>query len=459
MISLSLQDITAATKGRLVGVAETSVNRVITDTRASCDGGLFVALKGANFDAHEFLQDAIDGGASALVVEHEVAFGVPQVVVADCRKALGDIARLVREKSSAQFVGLTGSVGKTTVKEMIAAILSECGDTLATKGNLNNDIGVPLTLFELEAGHEFGVIEMGANHAGEIAYTTDIARPHVALINNVAPAHLEGFGDLQGVADAKGEIFNSLDPKTGVAIINRDDAFADFWLNKIECPSLTFGRSEGAQVTASDISLDATAFASFTLHVNEQQLPVRLSVPGEHSVNNALAATACCVALDIPLTTIVSAIEKFNGVGGRLQVYQPTAGVRIVDDTYNANYSSLIAAIDVISQFDGIKILAIGDMAELGEEAREYHAKAGIKAKQAGIDYLLSVGVLSQFATDAFGDNAVHFSSRQLLTQWVIEKLQQSQGTVLLKGSRSAHMEEVVKQLLSWADTQSGGTQ
>lgn len=455
MIDVNLSEIAQATEGQLIG-PDVKICCVNTDTRQDSNGCLFVALKGNNFNAHDFLQQAAEQGASALVVEQQASLDVPQVVVSDTRIALGRIARLVRKKSAATFIGLTGSVGKTTVKEMIASILNVQGNTLATLGNFNNDIGVPLTLFRLKQTHEFAVIEMGANHSGEIRYTSDIVRPNVALVNNVAAAHLEGFGDLQGVAEAKGEIYEGLQPD-GTAIINVDDDFADYWLNRVKQKTLTFGIENDADITASSIDSGNSEGVQFVLHYKNEDYPVSLAVPGKHNVMNALAATCACLASGVNIQQVVDGLKNFHGVKGRLQLHRPSEELVIIDDTYNANYTSLAAAIDVLKQQDGLKVLALGDMGELGDKAREYHHKAGVYAKQSGVDLLLTIGVLSQFAHQAFKDGAHHFNHQKELADFITDKIKQQKTAVLLKGSRSAHMENIVATILEWSQSRLEG--
>ncbi len=457
MIPLTLSEIAIATQGQLVGT-DITIEQVNTDTRTNSKDCLFVALKGQNFDAHNFLADAVKQGARALIVEQRSSLDIPQVVVQNTRVALGQIAKLVRKKSNARFVGLTGSVGKTTVKEMLHHMLQHCGTTLATQGNLNNDIGVPLTLLRLTRQDEFAVIEMGANRPGDIEYTVGLVEPEVALINNVAAAHLEGFGDLQGVAQAKGEIYQGI-AEGGVAIVNADDAFAEYWRKRLRHPVIEFGIEHEADIAASHLELDDSGCASFKLNFDGRSIPVCLSVPGKHNVYNALAALSICHALKLNLETLSVALKTFGGVKGRLQMHRLSNQSLVIDDTYNANYTSLAAAIDVLTQQKGKKILALGDMGELGEKAREYHQKAGQYAREAGVDELLTIGVLSQFAHQAFGDGARHFSSQQQMTEYLVEQLEQSQLAVLLKGSRSAHMERVVEPLVSLAQNKLRGAQ
>ncbi|WP_144393699.1 UDP-N-acetylmuramoyl-tripeptide--D-alanyl-D-alanine ligase [Pleionea sediminis] len=448
MIPIKMSEIARATQGQLVG-EDVLVHEINTDTRKSNESCLFVALKGANFNAHVFLEQAVNDGAIGLVVEQQSSLDVPQVIVKDTRNALGQISQLIREKSTAKVIGLTGSVGKTSVKEMIASILNHEGETLSTLGNLNNEIGVPLTLLRLTKEHEFAVVEMGANHPGEIRYTTELVRPDVALINNVAAAHLEGFGDLQGVAEAKGEIYEGLNAK-GTAIINVDDNFANYWRARIGQKKVTFGIKNEADIFATSIDSSKPSGVRFHLHHNGKCHEVSLAVPGRHNVMNALAATAACLSIGISIENIVASLRGFTGVKGRLEVHRPSDELVIIDDSYNANYTSLAAAIDVLTNEDGLKILALGDMGELGDEAREYHHKAGVYAKESGVDLLLTIGVLSHFAHQAFKEGAYHFATQKEMVDFIIEKIKNKKTAVLLKGSRSAHMEDIVTPILKW---------
>ncbi|NVJ51447.1 MAG: UDP-N-acetylmuramoyl-tripeptide--D-alanyl-D-alanine ligase [Gammaproteobacteria bacterium] len=444
MISLSLQQIVAATGGNLKG-ADLVIQNIFTDTRQVASDGLFVALKGANFDAHDFIKKAEEAGAKALLVEREVSSELPQVIVANSKEAMGKIAQKIVELSSAKFVGLTGSVGKTTVKEMIACVLSLAGNTLATKGNLNNDIGVPLTLFRLEKDIEYAVIEMGANQPGDIRYASGLVHPDVAFVNNVAAAHLEGFGDLQGVATAKGEIYPNI-KSSGTALVNLDDAFAAYWLERIKTKVLTFGLNPAADINASQIRLDENGCAEFILNIQGASVPVQLNVPGQHNVPNALACAGACYALGIELSLITQGLQSFSGVAGRLQVYRPSELLTVIDDSYNANYTSLAAGIDVLMSQSGVKILALGDMGELGEHTREYHEKAGEYAKQAGVDILVTIGVHTRTAQSAFKGKGFHAQTQAELIEYVSSQLIEK-TTILIKGSRSARMENIVRAL------------
>lgn len=444
MITAQTSTIAKAIDGQLIG-SDLSVSNVFTDSRAVIENSLFVALKGPNFDAHNFISDVIEQGVKAVVVEQSTELPVTQIVVDDTRLALGKIAEFNRQKLQAKMVAITGSNGKTTVKEMLSSILSQQGKTLATEGNLNNDLGVPLTLLKMHQDHDYGVIELGANHAGEIAYTAGITQPHVAVINNVSAAHIEGFGSLQGVANAKSEIYAALS-KEATAVVNDDDKFAEFWKQKIQSKVLTYSTKKSADVFAENIQLDGNHCAIFTLCYNNEQQKVHLPLSGLHNVNNALSAATCAIALNVSLASIAEGLAKTPVVNGRLITEVLPSGCRVIDDTYNANLDSMRAAINLLKNYTAKKILVIGDMAELGELDRKCHEQVGELAQKAGIDQLYSYGVLSKYAHDFFENQSQHFSEQKDLIKQL--KLEAKDGvTILVKGSRSAQMERVVEAL------------
>jgi len=446
MMTLSLA--AQAVKGRLVG-ADTLFSTVTTDSRKVAAGDLFVALKGERFDGHDFLAQCFEQGAVAAMVDERPAISnqlsaKPLLLVSDTRLALGDLAAAWRARFVLPLTAVTGSNGKTTVKEMLAAILLETVGVeavLATEGNLNNDIGLPLTLLKLRPQHRYAVAEMGMNHPGEIAYLTRIAKPTVALINNAQPAHLAGMGSVEAVAQAKGEIFEGL-AADGTAVINADDAFAPFW-KQLAAPRnvMTFGLEHPADVSAS-YQLQA-ASSQLWLKTPQGETQVLLAIPGLHNVRNALAATAAALAMGVALPAIVQGLQQFNGVKGRLQRKAGKNGTAIIDDSYNANPASVRAAIEVLAAAAGKKILVLGDMGELGEGAGKLHEAIGIQAKQAGIEMLLTLGELSRSSAEAFGSGAQHFASPEELAAALQHELT-PRTTVLVKGSRFMRMERVV---------------
>ncbi|GAA71152.1 MULTISPECIES: UDP-N-acetylmuramoyl-tripeptide--D-alanyl-D-alanine ligase [unclassified Pseudoalteromonas] len=427
------------------------VININTDTRTLCDGEVFLALKGPNFDGHKFIEQAKQKGAIGVIVDHAVDTDIAQFVVADTRIALGTIGTAVMAQVAPKTIAITGSVGKTTVKEMCAAILSSKGDVLATKGNFNNDIGVPLTLLRLEPQHRFAVIELGANHIGEIAYTTAMTKPDVAVVCNVAAAHLEGFGSLQGVAQAKGEIYDGL-KEDGIAIVNCDSDFSQYWLDKLATRNIKcFSSSEKLDIWAEDISLDAQARASFTLCTKQHSVPVKLALPGKHNISNALIAAALTSEFDVSLKDIASALATMGEVKGRVNLIEASDSLTIIDDTYNANVKSVKAAIDLLSDIQGHRILALGDMGELGEDARKYHQEVGEYALAQGIDELFTLGVLSKCASDVFGLPNRHFSNREQMLQQIQNSISKvdKKITLVVKGSRSSRMELLVTDLVN----------
>lgn len=456
MINLSCYDIAQIVQGRLVG-ADASITSVSTDSRNISSGQLFIALKGPNFDAADFVADVKAQGAAAVIVERPVAVDISQIIVADSRIALGQLAAAVKAKLGLASVAVTGSAGKTTVKEMIAAILSRSGSVLATKGNFNNDIGLPLTLLELTQQHKYAVLELGANHQGEIAYTTALAKPDVAIITNVAASHLEGFGSIAGVATAKAEIFMGL-TTNGVAIIPADSEFTEFWLQRLNgVKVLQFSSSQysnqhsspQADYYASQIALALDGCAQFVLHSPQGQIAVKLALPGKHNINNALAAAAASICLGASLADVQLGLANMKAVKGRTNILQLSPKLRIIDDSYNANVESVKAAIDLLASYSGTQILVLGDMGELGSDARLYHQEVGLYAKKAGINLLFTLGVLSNSASDLLQQQGAHFSSRQALVSRLLATINEQQKvTLLVKGSRSAKMELVVQDLL-----------
>ena len=474
MIKLSLSELTLAVEGTLVSAqidnGEQIINNIVTDSRALQDGEVFLALKGPNFDGHRFLKQVENLGCCAAIVDHETnQLKIPQIIVKDTRIALGKIAAYVKQQVAPKTVAITGSSGKTTVKEMVAEILSRLGNVLATQGNFNNDIGVPLTLLRLEKQHDFAVIEMGANHLGEIAYTSNLVKPDVAIINNIAAAHLEGFGDLCGVARAKGEIFEGLSTD-GVAIYNQDSKYKSKWqwrlidknIRRFSCQKLAEQSVDNiADIYSSTAKLDKDGCASFTLNTAIGCINIILAIPGIHNVCNAVAAATIALEFGASLEDIRLGLAQMTPVKGRLNIHQLNHNVKIIDDTYNANVESVKAATDLLASYSGQRILILGDMGELGSDARSYHQEVGVHAHHQQLDYLLTLGVLSQSSSDAFNtDNKVQskgqqFSSREQLLAKLKKILSNEEQaiSILVKGSRSARMENVVEDIISWQAT------
>jgi UDP-N-acetylmuramoyl-tripeptide--D-alanyl-D-alanine ligase len=449
MIPVSLSWIAEKVEGTLntKSVEELQIKGVSTDTRTLQPGDLFIALVGPNHNAHDHLFRALEKGAAAIIVSRPVDCPLPLILVDDTKAALGKLGAAVKQQVNPKTVGITGSSGKTTVKEMVASILSVRGKVLFTKGNYNNDIGVPLTLLRLEKQHEYAVIELGANHLGEIAYTTNLVKPDVATIVNAAASHLEGFGSLFGVARAKSEIFKGLATK-GTAILNSDSQFYSFWEGKtshLNC--LTFSPESGkGDYHAEDIAMGMDGCAEFELVCPTGRAAIRLSIPGTHNVGNALLAAALSMTVGANLEEVQLGLFNMREVGGRLNVKQLSNQIRLLDDTYNANVASVNAAIDLLATFSGNRVFVFGDMAELGEKARYYHEQVGEYAKSKGITSVYSLGVLSQFASDVFKQNGFHFDNKEALVAMLNKNVacEQQDISILVKGSRSAKMELVV---------------
>ena len=440
---MRLSEVALATSGQLVG-ADVEFCCVGTDSRAIKQGQLFVALKGENFDGHEYAAASLAQGAVGVLVS-KAQNASPAVQVKDTRLALGDLAAHWRAKFTMPVVAITGSNGKTTVKEMLAAILKvETGDhasVLATQGNFNNDIGLPLTMLNLSNQHRYAVLEMGMNHAGELSYLTQLAKPNIAVVNNAGTAHIGELGSVEAIAKAKGEIFEGLE-NGGIAVINADDDFAELWKKLAsKQQQITFGLDAKADVTATYVL--GVVDSNIELLAPVGKVSFTLPAPGLHNVQNALAAASAALALNVSLENIAKGLSEFVGAKGRLQAKQGFAGSKVIDDTYNANPMSMKAAVDVLKASQGKHIFVMGDMAELGDDAPSMHAEIGAYVKAAGIENLFALGNLSKMAVEAFGEGATHFESVEALAI-ALKKIMGSEVTVLVKGSRSMKMERVV---------------
>jgi UDP-N-acetylmuramoyl-tripeptide--D-alanyl-D-alanine ligase len=414
---------------------------VSTDTRTLNRGDLFVAIQGPHFDGHTFLAEAIRAGASGALLAREIDTTLPHVRVPDTRLALGQMAAFWRAQFIIPVIAVTGSNGKTTVKEMIAAILARKGPVCATRGNLNNDIGLPLTLCRLTAQDRYAVIEMGMNHKGEIDYLTRLTRPTIAVITNAGAAHLAGLGTVEDVARAKGEIYAGLAPG-GVAVINADDAHSGLW-RALAAPRAirTFGIDRLADFRA-EYALGMAGTELF-LKSPDDGIEVNLPLLGRHNVLNALAAAVAASVAGATLDDIKRGLEIVRPVTGRLETKAGMSGARIIDDTYNANPDSLAAALNILREFKGERVLVLGDMGELGENAVEMHRRAGDLAKELGIQRLFTTGVLSANSVATFGKGGRHFDTVEALIEALIDCMH-GDMTVLVKGSRAARMERVV---------------
>ena len=450
MITLSLSQIASILEAQLIGDGNVTVENVSTDSRKAVNNGLFFALKGENFDAHDYVMKAAEQGCVAAVVEHLTGGNIAQLIVKDSRLALGQLAKWLREKINPKVVAMTGSSGKTTVKEMTASILQQSAvdfdDVLFTQGNFNNDIGVPLTLLRLTEKHKFAVIELGANHIGEIAYTTALAQPDVALVNNVMAAHLEGFGSLDGVATAKGEIFRGL-TQHGVAIINKTHNYSQKWQAEIGDHAVQYFAYDDpkADYYAENIVFSEQG-AAFVLHTPQGNVQIDSPYLGEHNVSNALAATALTMNVGATLVQVKKGLETPSLVKGRLFPIVPCENLLLLDDSYNANVGSMKSAISVLQKYPAFRVFVVGDMAELGDNTPLCHQDVGEFARAAKLDLVIS------FGRDSAAISAVnlgrHFTDKTelvaYLTPIIKQQLTQQKVVVLVKGSRSMKMEDVI---------------
>ncbi|MCQ8104161.1 UDP-N-acetylmuramoyl-tripeptide--D-alanyl-D-alanine ligase [Methylomonas sp. SURF-2] len=449
-MNLTLDEIAQAVQGQATA-ENVSVEGVGIDTRTLKSGELYVAIKGRQFDGHAFCDQAHDAGARALLVSEAVASPLPQIRVADTRLALAKLAGYWRNKMPVKIAGVTGSNGKTSVKEMLAAIFATQGNTLYTQGNLNNDIGVPLTLLRLNDSHRYAVIEMGANHPGEIAFSSRYARADVSVITNVGRAHIEGFGDTLGVANTKAEIIENLGSR-GVAVLPRDDAFYDFWLSQKVGGrrSVSFGFSAAADLRAENIqsSLTAQGFSTqFDLVTQAKTETMRLNLAGAHNVKNALAAAAVAMQFGIGLSDIRRGLEQMRPVTGRMQALLGRKGNIVIDDTYNANPDSLKAALDASSHEHKPLWLALGAFGELGPQSSAIHAELGELIRTGRVERLFATGELAKHTVKAFGEGGRFFDSRTALIDCLSQEAT-GKEIIIIKGSRAQKMEQVVAALV-----------
>jgi len=449
VIRIPLSDL-ARTLGCPVPARDVSIESIVTDSRKVHHGALFAALPGSQVDGHDFARSAVNLGAAALLVRRPLDLAAPQLVVEDVLIALGKLAAMLRDRIDPAVVGITGSNGKTTVKELVAGILRLEGEVLATRGNYNNELGVPLSLFELEQKHRFAVLEMGASKGGDIAYLAAIAKPDVGVVTNIGPAHLRGFGSEEGVARAKGEIYAAL-PADGYAIVNADEPWSDMWYRMNSAKNvITFGCQLAADVRLSD----------------EEDRPVivtpagefepRLLLEGRHNLVNATAATAVAISLGIGLENISKGLESVRPAPGRLNLLHTDAGWTVIDDTYNANPASLYSALQVLASMQGTPWLVLGDMKELGEGGRKLHREVGEAARAMGVRRLFTTGELSVYTAEAFGQGAQHYSNREELAAALLQSLRPDVNC-LVKGSRSMGMEAVVAAITEGARMKEAG--
>ena len=454
MRPITLSELEAPLAGALQG-ADRTFSRVCTDSRSLCPGDLFVALRGESFDGHDYLEQVAAGGAVGALVSSPGSLDLSQLVVADTQRGLGLLGAYNRGLFTGPLVAITGSSGKTTVKNMVAAVLSTQGETLATEGNFNNEVGVPLTLLRLHPAVAFAVVEMGAAKAGDISWLCELGRPSVSLLLNAMPAHLEGFGTVDDVAAAKGEIFAALGAGD-VAVINADQPWASQWRRTAgQATVLDFGLEQPAAITATAIQPRGVEGVSFIVSTPVGEAPVRLALPGRHNVANGLAAIAVGLACELSLAQICRGLESVQPVSGRLRPVSTALGVTLIDDCYNANPGSVRAAIDLLAGCGGRRTIMLGAMKELGAASAELHRQVGAYAREAGIDQLWGVGDELRDTVEGFGEGARHFPDREALVAAARDAFG-SEDTVLVKGSRSAGMEMVLSALAGGQESGEG---
>lgn len=440
----TLAALAGATSGRLIG-ADREFGALIADSRRMQPGGLFVCLKGPRFDGHDFAERALRAGAAGVLAERAALESEPRVEVPDTRAALARFARVWRDAHDVRVVGVTGSNGKTTTKNLLAAILARQAPTLATRGNLNNRIGLPLTLARLDATHRYAVAELGISLPGEMAELAETVHADAAIVTNVAPAHLEGFGSIAGVAREKSRLPASL-PAGGLAVAPADLRWLPAWRERFAVRNwLTFGFDERADVQARSIAT-TPAGSRFELVVPGGRVGVRLPLLGRHNIANALAAAAIAAGFGLDARRIARGLAEARPEPGRMVAFRLASGAVLIDDTYNANPASLRAALETAAGFERPVWLALGELGELGEEAARWHARAGRGASRAGVRRLAALGPLAAHAAAAFGDGGKAFSNRDDLVEWLLEALP-PEAVLLVKGSRSARMDCVAAAL------------
>lgn len=444
---MKLTKIAAILSTRLIG-SDCEFTTININSRTLKSGELFIAIKGENFDGHDFVAQAKQAGAIAALVDHPVAVNIPQIIVPDTIHALGQLGKWKRNNINFPLIAVTGSSGKTTMRAMIASILSEVGPTLSSTKSFNNSIGVPLTLWQLSAQYKYGVLEIGANHFGEITPLVKMVRPQIAVITNAGPAHLEGFSSVDGVACAKGEILRGL-TDDGIAVINADDKYFAYW-QYLARPHrvVTFGMKNEADVMLTDLRLNDEHQASFTLVLSEASLPVNLPLLGAHNVLNALSAAAVAYTLGVDIQAIKVGLEKVEAVNQRLKMYNGFAGAKIIDDSYNAIPTAVIAALEVLARVTHKKIFVFGEMKELGTEVVAWHEQIGRLARDLKIDLLYAYGKNAPIVVEAFGANAYAFNDHDELVA-ALKPQMDEQTTVLVKGSRGSTMERVVEKIMN----------
>lgn len=447
-MNISLSEIHKYIGGNMHGVC-TQLTSIGIDTRTLQSGACYIAIKGENFDGNDFVDQAVKSGAKAAIVQRQITTELPCIVVENTRLALTRLAAAWRQKCGAKIIGVTGSNGKTTVKEMISEILRIDNHVLSTRGNLNNDIGVPLTLLTLESEHVFGVIEMGANHPGEIAELGRCALPDVGVITNVGAAHIEGFGDIDGVAKAKGEMFSAVSRK-GVSIVNADDSYYSFWQTIIGSgKQISFGLNQSADVCARSVNSrieDGHFVTDFIINYQDQKISIQLALAGYHNVVNALAATAAGIAVGLELNQVKQGLENVRAVSGRMEPMIGKHGGIVINDSYNANPASLEVALKVLASIEGEHWVVLGAFGELGSDSELIHGQMGEMIKSIGVVRLAAIGPNAESTVKAFGKGATFFASQKELIDTLRQQLK-GKEVVLIKGSRAQRMDHVTKAL------------
>jgi len=447
MIAVTLSQLAKVLNAELIG-QDCEITLVSTDTRNIESGALFVALVGERFDAHDFAHQAVEAGASALLVSRALELNIPQLLVEDSKLALGQLGAYIHQQCATPTVAITGSCGKTTVKEMVASIMSQQGQVLFTAGNFNNDIGVPLTLLRSTLSDDYAVIELGANHIGEIAYTSELVKPDVALVNNVAAAHLEGFGSIDGVKQAKGEIYQGL-KSAGVAIVNLESHGGECWQAALADKQVkTFStQNSSADYYADNISVNEAGEAHFTLHTPMGRQNIQLGIIGRHNVANALAATALALELGADLTMIASGLVHLSKVKGRVEVVELADNLKLIDDSYNASVPAMKAAAELLAGFSGTRWLILGNMAELGDQSLELHRQVGEHAAPFNFEQVLTYGADTKVISEVC--QGKHFASHDSMIEFIVQQLPHHSGphTLLVKGANSAGMSKIATAL------------
>jgi len=448
MIKTNLSQLSEVLDARLVGEC-CDIESVTTDTRQVAENALFVALVGERFDAHDFAQKALENGAKALLVERELDIELPQLIVENSKLSLGQLASWVHQQCHTPTLAITGSCGKTTVKEMVATILSAKGKVLFTAGNFNNDIGVPLTLLRSTEQDDYAVIELGANHIGEIAYTAELVKPDIALVNNVAAAHLEGFGSIEGVKKAKGEIYQGLEAGSS-AIVNLDSNGGELWNEILSNKKvITFSATNSkADFYARNVKLDMTGKASFAMITPIGEVDVSLDIVGQHNVANALSAAALAIEMGATLPEVKFGLAHLPKVKGRVDVEPLTDSITLIDDSYNASVPAMKAAVDLLASFSDSRWLIFGNMAELGNESLALHQQVGEHAAPFDFEFVLTYGDDAKVISDVCHGH--HFDSHQDMISFIEQTLEQQQDrshVLLVKGANSAGMSKIATAL------------